>query len=125
MQAEELVSLVESFRVAKEERLKADKLADSLKEKESFLKEKIIAYMREANAFAVGGKTCEVHRHLKPKPSVKDWNALYAHITATGEFDLLHRRLTEAAVISRWDDKVVVPGVEKFIVETLSVSMKE
>lgn len=39
------------------------------------------------------------------------WERLYAHIRATGEFDLLHKRLATTAVQERWAAGVVVDGV--------------
>lgn len=49
----------------------------------------------------------------KPKdvPRCTDWSLLHAHIKETGEFDLLHKRLTESAVMARRKDGVYLPGM--------------
>jgi len=43
--------------------------------------------------------------------AVDDWGDLYAHIGKTGDFDLLHRRLSATAVAERVLAGAVVPGV--------------
>lgn len=42
------------------------------------------------------------------------WEKLYAHILATGDFDLLHKRLTTTAVQERWESGIVIDGVVPF-----------
>jgi hypothetical protein len=44
-------------------------------------------------------------------PVIEDQAALYAHVRKTGEFDLLQRRLAEGAVLARWAEARVIPGV--------------
>jgi hypothetical protein len=50
-------------------------------------------------------------RKEKPTPRCTDWAGLHAHIKETGEFDLLHKRLTETAVMARLGDGVYLPGI--------------
>ena len=50
-------------------------------------------------------------------PMPQDWEALQNHITLTGEFDLLHKRVSVTAIRKRWEEGQEVPGVghvEKF-----------
>lgn len=125
MEASQLAALADEFYAAQRVRLELDKKAEEAKKVESFLREQILAYMAQEKVFNIGSATVQVNRHLKPKPSVKDWNMLYQYITNTGSFDLLHKRVTEKAVELRWEDGQEVPGVEKFIVEKLTVTKKE
>jgi hypothetical protein len=72
----------------------------------------------------VGTTSCIIRYHLKDKPVVSDWAAFYAHVQNTGDFDLMHRRVADAAVAERWENKQEVPGVGRFPVETITVSQK-
>lgn len=49
------------------------------------------------------------------------WDRLYAYIMKTGDFDLLHKRLTTTAVQERWDAGVVVDGVVPVAVTSLMI----
>ena len=55
---------------------------------------------------------------------VEDWGDLYAHITATGDYDLLYRRLAVTAANERRAAGVHVPGVGVRPVTTLKVKPK-
>lgn len=44
----------------------------------------------------------------------KDWDAIYAYIKKNNAFELLHKRLTAAAVEERAEAGKPVPGVESF-----------
>jgi len=53
-----------------------------------------------------------------------DWQALYKHITTTGEFDLLQRRLTSTSMRDRDSNNALPPGVRKVALNTLKLSVK-
>lgn len=46
---------------------------------------------------------------------VRDWSLLLPYVQATGELDLLQRRVTESAVKARWEDGKELPGIERGI----------
>ena len=52
----------------------------------------------------------------------EDWDALYKHTILTGEFDLLHKRITTTAVKERWQEGKEVPGVAH--IEKLVINLK-
>ena len=54
-------------------------------------------------------------------PSV-GWPQLWQHIAATGEFDLLQKRLGDKAIKDRWDAGEDVPGVERMKVPDISIT---
>lgn len=54
-------------------------------------------------------------------PAIDDWGAFYKHVAATGEFELLHKRLSSAAFKERWEAGEVVPGTSSSSVWELSV----
>lgn len=50
----------------------------------------------------------------KVKPTVEDWPALQAHVLASGDFDLIQKRISDKAVADRWNAGVELPGIGKF-----------
>lgn len=109
------MNIVEEYRSIRLERLDLQRKVNELDAAEKKLKEQIITELKAGTP----------HRGViliqKDKPIVEDWLKLYAHIKATGEFELLHRRLTEAAVLERRADGVVIPGVGWFPVFDIKV----
>lgn len=124
MELEALTNLVDEFGVVRDTRLAADKAAAKLKEQEGLLKEQIIKALQEVDGGGVTGSMTGVKLQRKTKPVASDWTKVHAYILETGSLDLLHRRLTEEAVKARWDDQIIIPGVEPFIVFDLTVSKR-
>lgn len=106
----------------KQERLKQQKVVDALAVYESALRDHIIAELPKSEALGVTGHKARVTVVTKDVPTVKDWDALYAHVRETGHFELLQRRLGDKAVAERWDQGVAVPGVEPFTAVTVSLN---
>lgn len=121
---------------------KAVKLTGSMADKLFDLKEKLATKNAEVKALeaeisalqelfinnlpkdssGIMGKKATVRVTTKVKPTVEDWPALYAYIKRTGSFELLQKRLGEAAVKERWDENKTIPGVGKFNVVGLSIT---
>lgn len=109
------MDLVEQYRLKRLERLELKKKYDELEAEEKSLKAALIENMKG------GVPTPGAILIEKLKPQVVDWAAFYAHIKATGEFELLQRRVTESAWMERWADGVKVPGVIGFPVWDVKV----
>jgi hypothetical protein len=122
MSPEQLGRLVDDYYRKRENRLALQREVDKLDKDEKELKKLIIEQLRLEKISSIGGLQKRATLQIKNKPSVTSWPNLYSHIQKTGEFDLLQRRLTETAVAVRWEDKIVIPGVEAFPVEDLSLS---
>lgn len=105
-------------------RLAKDKEAEKLKNQETFLTNFIIDNLPKSNAEGVTGKVCRVELTRKEKPTVTDWDALYKYIKRTGAFELLQRRLTEAAIKERWEARKEVPGVGRWTDIGLSITKR-
>lgn len=56
--------------------------------------------------------------------NAQDWQALYAHIITTGEFDLLQRRLTSTAMRDRDSNNALPPGVRRVVLPKLKLTIK-
>lgn len=109
------MNIVEEYRTIRLERIELQRKVNELDAAEKKLKEKIIEELQN------GTPHKGVILIRKDKPIVTNWATLYEHIKATGEFELLHRRLTEAAVLERRADGVAVPGTSWFPVFDIKV----
>jgi hypothetical protein len=105
----------------RDDRLAAEKVAAEIAKREAEAREHLIKMIPAADTTGVSGKVYRVTRHVKKVPQVKDWALFYAHVKRTGHFELLQKRLGEAAIGERWDAGKSVPGVEAFTAVTLSV----
>ena len=96
-----------------------------LKSFESEIKNKLIDELPKSQAEGVTGKTAQATITKKPKPTVKDWSKLYAHILKTKDFSFLNCSVGAAAVKEHWEAGEKVPGVEAYNVIGVSVTKKK
>src|SRR5579859_5850119 len=101
------------------ERLRVQKKVDKLKGLENVLTDYFVNNLSK-DSTGVAGRRARVQVSVSAKPIVKDWKRFYQHITRTGSFELLQRRVNERAVGERWEAKKQVPGVERFNVKKVS-----
>lgn len=106
----------------KAERAKAQKVVDALAKKEQAVKNYIIETLPKSEASGVAGKLARVSIHTKTVPTPVDWDAFYKYVKKTGQFQLMQRRLSEAAIGELWDAGKKVPGVDRFNVKTVSLT---
>ena len=57
-------------------------------------------------------------------PAIDDWNLFYDHVAKTGQFELLHKRLSSTAFRERWEAGEAIPGTSTSTVWELSVRRK-
>lgn len=105
----------------REQRLAAQKIVDEFAENEKALKEHIIQGLPKGDGGAIG-KHHKVTVATKHIPQVRDWDAFYKYVSRTKSFDLLQRRLSEAAVNERLEAGKTVAGVELFQAVTVSLT---
>jgi hypothetical protein len=104
------------------ERLRVQKEIDALAAHETALKEHIIANLPKSDSTGVAGKLARVSITKKTIPRVADWTKFYTYVAKNKAFELLQKRLGEAAIQERWDAGKPVPGVETFNVVGVSVN---
>lgn len=92
------------------------------KEQESLIEEKILEQFGKQDLEGAKGKRAQCSIKRSDVPTPEDWDAIERHIKKTGEFDLLHRRLTVDAVRQRWAAGKTVPGVGVFTKVGLSLT---
>lgn len=107
--------------VLKTLRLAEQKKVDAIEAEENALKAHVIDNMPKSDGGAVG-KTHKVLIIKKLVPRVENWDDFYKFVKKTGRFDLLQRRLGDAAILEMWDSKKKVPGVIEFQNITLSLT---
>ncbi len=122
--AKELGELADLHLRCKTERLRLDKESKMVDEIEKGTEKLLVDQMLKQKVSAAGGQKLRVSMNpVKHRPHVTDWTEFYKFILKTEDFSLLERRPSASAVAERWDDSVIVPGVEKFPVYTLSKSV--
>lgn len=103
-------------------RLAEQKKVDSIEEKEKALKSYIIEHLPKSEASGISGKLARVTVVVKQIPQVKDWDVFYKYIKRTGNFDLMQKRLSDAAIKERLEDGKLIPGVELFNIVSISMN---
>jgi hypothetical protein len=103
-------------------RLAEQKKVDEIAAEETALKNHIIENLPKSEASGVAGKLARVTVVTKQIPQVKDWDAFYKYVKKTGSFDLMQKRLTDAAIKERWEAGKEVPGVEHFNAVSVSIN---
>jgi hypothetical protein len=103
-------------------RLEAQKVVDAIEAEEKALKSYIIDTLPKSQASGVAGKIARVTVIKKEVPQVSDWAAFYKYVKRTNQFDLMQRRLTDAAIKERWADGKEIPGVTHFTAVTISLN---
>jgi len=111
MDLAELGALADRLDDARTKRLAADKTAASLKSDENELKTQLITEMETAGLSSAGGKVAVINRSIRTRAIAGDWSEIHEYVRKNDAFDLLHKRLTDSAVLLRRDDGILIPGV--------------
>jgi len=108
------------YRDVREKRLLMQKQVDAVSKFEGELKNALIdAIPKSGDGIVADGYSAVVT--TKTKPTVKDWAAFHEYVANTGRFDMLQKRLADAAVTDTegWES---LPGMGTFNVVDLSVT---
>lgn len=106
----------------RQERLKAQKVVDELETNEKAIKAHVIDTLPKSNASGIAGKLARVTVTTKTIAQVQDWPSFYAYVAKNKAFEMLQKRLGDAAIQERWDAGKKVPGVEPFTIVGVSVN---
>jgi len=119
---ETLAACVDKLQDLKKQRLAQQKIIDAMVREESYLAQHIKDALVAQGATGISGLYAKVAMVEKVVPSVQDWDKVYSHILSTGQFDLLQRRVSDAAVKERWQAGEKIDGIGEFTVVNLSVT---
>lgn len=106
----------------RELRLAMAKEVEAVEAFERKVNQHIIDNLSKSDDTGAAGLRYRAQVLTKRKPSVADWAALQQHILATGEFDLVQKRISDKAIADRWESGEAVPGIEPVNVVSLSVT---
>lgn len=110
------------YRDVRELRLAMAKEVEDVQAFERIVEQHIIDNLSKSDDTGAAGLRYRAQVVTKRKPTVSDWPSLQAYILATGEFDLLQRRISDKAIADRWEGGANIPGVEPCNVVSLSVT---
>lgn len=110
----------DEYSAVREERLRIEKVAAGVKEREMEIFNCIMSTLEESTDTGASGKFYRVQRVEKDVNQVKDWAAFHKYVQDTGAFELLQRRLNDKAVREQIEGGEMLPGVEAAKVATLS-----
>lgn len=109
------------YRKARELRLAMQKEVDLVAAYEKAAKDALInGIPKSGEGIVADGYAIRVT--TTTKPVIEDWQAVMAHVAATGDIDLIQKRLSDRAVADRWANGASVPGVGTFNHIDLSVT---
>lgn len=120
--SQELAALVDQYYDQRQRRLAAKKEVEAMEEEERAMKQQIIDYLKEQETTAIGGHQAVCTLKRKAKAVVEEWAQVYEYVKANDAWDLMYRRINDAAVKQRLEDGIEVPGVGQIWVDELSVN---
>ena len=82
-----------------------------LKQTQNALEAEIAADMERQGLTQTGNDACTISLKTEIVPTVEDWDALHQHIIATGQFELLQKRMSATAYRELIAMEPSVPGV--------------
>lgn len=119
-----LGAVVDKLYELKQERAERQKTVDAVKKAESAVEQYLIDTMPKSDQSGVIGRTAKAVIITSKKPSVTDWDKVYAYIKKNNRFDLLQKRVSDTAVKELWDDGKDVPGVDVYNAKKISLTKK-
>lgn len=111
MELAELAKLVDQYDEARNTRLAADKKAKDLKTIEAKFADRITIELNGQGIRYAAGTVKRVKLTPHTKPKAEDWPKFYEYMREENAFDLLQKRLGEAAIMLRRDEGIVIPGL--------------
>lgn len=97
---------------------------EKLRKIESALVDHLIKELPKDDAKGIVGKEAKAVIKTDEIPTAKNWDLVYKHVLKTGDFSLLQRRLSTAAIKERWEEGEKIPGVDVFTKISVSLTKK-
>ena len=106
----------------KQQRLELQREVARIEAEEKALKARLIEELPKSNSTGIAGVKARVSIVQKDIPTVEDWSRFYSYVEENKCFELLQKRLSDAAIKERWENGEEVPGVAKFTLSNLSLN---
>jgi broad specificity phosphatase PhoE len=124
----ELGELIDTLYALRTKRLalerKAETAAEPLKAQEKALETQLINEFSKGELDGAKGKRATAAVQRATVASVRDWEEFYAWLGKTKSWDMMQRRVNNAAYRERLDAHKPVPGVEPFVSISLSITKR-
>lgn len=117
-----LPDVINRYISVRAQRLTLEKEAASIKELEDELSKLIVERYREQGINVLGSTNGSVKMTKTEEPVCNDWPELWDHIKETGQWELLHKRITTTAIKEHYDAGETIPGISFIDKFKLSVS---
>lgn len=129
MSMEQLQADLVMLHAMQEEEKRVNARALKLKTDMRLIELRVMQEMGEMGITSVGhaGLLAKITKPIYYKPIAGDataWQRIYARIQRTGEFDLLHRRLSSTAVRERFKAGDPIDGIEQIEVPELDLTFQ-
>jgi len=105
-------------------RLELQSAVEDIKKDEAVLRDHIIDNLSAQDAESVGGKIAKATIKKSVHASAKDWTKIWAYLRRTKNYQIIGKRLNDKACRELWEDKKVIPGVERFDKKSVSLTKK-
>lgn len=107
----------------RELRLAMEKEVEEIKAREIEVQEHIIRTISKSDDTGAAGLRYRAQVVAKPRPRIVEWGLLTSWIRKNDRFDVLQKRLADAAVME-WNEAEhrILPGTEVILLPTLSVT---
>jgi len=118
MNLKDLIDIYVETKNAREE------LSSQVKEKTeklTSLESDIMALMSDAGISKAASDKASCTMRMSKHPAIDDWQAFYGYVAQTGQFELLHKRLSSTAFRERWEAGEAIPGTSVSEVWELTV----
>ena len=115
---------IDKYYQLRAQRLNLEKEVKERKRTERAYMEHIITSLKAANMANGGGGVANASIKEVEMPTPKDWQAIWNFVKANDAWDILQKRLSGKAVQERWDQEIMIPGIETFTKVSLSLTKK-
>lgn len=106
-----LAACADILYTTRESRLALQKDVDDLKDFETLVRDHLIANLPKGEASGIAGHLARVAIVTKTTARVEDWDAVHTYIVKHKAWELMARRINDAAVRERWEAGEEIPGV--------------
>jgi len=114
---------VDEYSEVREERLKLEKLAARVKERETELFNAMLSTLNESADTGASGEHHRVQRVEKVANSVADWDAVHAFILANNAWEIMAKSVNQKALNEYVEEQgAPPPGIERKTIATLSIT---
>mgnify|MGYP001576760948 CR=1 FL=1 len=124
MDAKEAGVIADNYKALDLQRLDLQRQADTIEREQKTLKAQLIEYFQTTETTAVSGTNGHIVSLVKkPQPIAESWPDIQAYIVENNAWELVQRRLSDAAIKERLEQGIEIPGVG--IIDTFSLSVKK